>query len=323
MGWFVEHGIGEERAIYVQGDRICAAQIEWPEGLRAGEIAEAKLARRTAGSSRGIVQFGNGQEALIDGLPRDAAEGSAIRVEITRAAIGEPGRRKLALARPTDAPLRPAPELAERLRDEGRTVTEVVRFPVDGWEELIGEALTQRLEFAGGVLLLSPTPAMTTIDVDGELEPRALSLAAVPVIGETLRRLDIGGSVGIDFPGLGARDDRKLVDNALEVALAGWPHESTAMNGFGFVQLVARLKRPSILHRAALDPAAVSARLLLRRGEMLEGTGALLLTCHPEVDAKLRPEWLTELARRTGREVRIEADPALAIEAGQAQFVPR
>jgi hypothetical protein len=66
----------------------------------------------------------------------------------------------------------------------------------------------------------------------------------------------------------------------------------------------------------------MSARLLLRQGEMLDGPGALLLTCHPDVEAKLRPEWLTELARRTGREVRIASAPTLAIEAGQAQLVP-
>ena len=322
MGWFVEEGIGEERAIFVQAERIYAAQIEWPGGLRAGEVAEAKLIRRAAGSSRGVAQFASGEEALIDGLPRSSSEGAPIRAEITRAAIGESGRRKRALCRPSDAPLRPAPTLAERLRTENRTVTEIRRFPVEGWDELIGEAMAQRIEFPRGALLLSPTPAMTTIDVDGELDPRALALAAVPVVGETLRRLDIGGSVGIDFPGLGAKEDRKLVDNALDVALAGWPHERTAMNGFGFVQLVARLKRPSILHRATLDPAGMSARLLLRQGEMLEGPGALLLTCHPDVEAKLRPEWLTELARRTGREVRIESTPALAIEAGQAQLVP-
>ena len=44
---------------------------------------------------------------------------------------------------------------------------------------------------------------------------------------------------------------------------------------------------------------------------------------HPALEAQLRPEWLAELARRTGREVRWEARPALAIEAPQAQLVPR
>jgi hypothetical protein len=93
------------------------------------------------------------------------------------------------------------------------------------------------------------------------------------------------------------------------------------MNGFGFVQLVARLERPSLLHRAGNAPAAFAARALLRRAEALAGAGALLLQGHPALDAQLKP-WLAELARRTGREVRREARPALAISAGQAQLVP-
>ena len=43
------------------------------------------------------------------------------------------------------------------------------------------------------------------------------------------------------------------------------------MNGFGFVQLVARLERPSLLHRAAFQRAGLAARALLRRAEQLAG----------------------------------------------------
>jgi hypothetical protein len=49
----------------------------------------------------------------------------------------------------------------------------------------------------------------------------------------------------------------------------------------------------------------------------------VLLSGHPALEAQLRPEWLAELARRTGREVRWEARPTLALEAPQAQLVPR
>jgi hypothetical protein len=45
------------------------------------------------------------------------------------------------------------------------------------------------------------------------------------------------------------------------------------------------------------------------------------LRVHPALKAKLKPEWLTELARRTGREVRVETDPGLALEAPSAQIV--
>jgi hypothetical protein len=237
---------------------------------------------------------------------------------VTRAAISEAGRTKLAHARPTDEALRPAPSLAEAL--EARVVH---RFPAPGWDELVADAFTGEIAFDGGSLLLSPTPAMTLIDIDGTLPPRPLALAALPAIGATLRRLDIGGSVGIDFPTLADKDDRRALDQALANALGGWPHERTAINGFGFVQLVARLERPSILHRVHGDRVGAAARLLLRRAEAVGDAGALLLACHPAVAAKLTENWLAELARRSGRTISVEPDPTLALEGGYAQAISR
>ena len=60
---------------------------------------------------------------------------------------------------------------------------------------------------------------------------------------------------------------------------------------------------------------------MLRRAEALEGPGVTLLTVHPAIKAKLTPEWLGELQRRTGRPVRIETEPGLALEAPHAQMV--
>jgi hypothetical protein len=95
------------------------------------------------------------------------------------------------------------------------------------------------------------------------------------------------------------------------------------MNGFGFVHLVAKLTRPSLLHLCARDRASAAARLLLRAAEQVDAPGALLLTCHPAVEAALRPEWRDELARRTAREIRLKTDPGLALSAGFAQAVER
>ena len=321
--WLVEEGIGEHRAIRLDGDRIVAARVDWPGELAVGMVAEAVLFSRAAGGRRGTARFAGGEEALVDKLPASASEGAPIRLEVTRPAIGERGRRKLARAKPTDASPRRAPPLAERLRTEGHEVRVVREFPAGDGAELAAEAFAGEVAFPGGSLSFSPTPAMLLIDVDGTLDPRALALAAVAPLAEALLRFDVGGSVGIDFPTLADKADRRTVDEALAVALAGWPHERTAMNGFGFVQLVARLERPSLLHRAAFQRAGMATRGLLRRAELLEGAGALLLSGHPALEAQLKPEWLAELARRTGREVRWEAQPSLAIEAPQAQLVPR
>lgn len=318
--WLVEEGIGEHRAVRLSGDRIVQARVEWPGRLAAGHVGDAILVSRAAGAPRGMVQFSSGEEALADRLPREASEGAAIRVEVVRAAIGERGRTKLAQARPSDKP--PArPTLADRLQAEGHAAQVVHRFPECGWDELIGEALDGTVAFAGGSLLFAPTPGMTVIDIDGTLSPRELALAAVTPLAEAVRRFDLGGSVGIDFPTLQAKADRRAVDEALGTALGGWPHERTAMNGFGFVQIVARLERPSLLHLARLSRSGFAARRLLRRAERVAEPGALLLTCHPAVEAALRPEWREELARRAGREVRIAADAALALEGGFTQAV--
>ena len=321
--WYVEEGIGEHRAILLDGERIAAARVDWPGELAVGLVEDAVLVSRASGSSRGTARFASGEQALVDKLPASASEGAPIRLEVTRPALGERGRRKLARARPSDSPLRAAPTLAERLRGEGHEVRVVREFPAGDGAELAAEAFAAEVAFSGGSLQFSPTPAMLLIDVDGTLAPRALAMAAVEPLAAALRRFDAGGSIGIDFPTLAAKEDRRAVDGALAAALGDWPHERTAMNGFGFVQLVARLERPSLLHRLALSRADAAARMLLRRAELVAEPGALLLTAHPAVQAKLRDDWLAELARRSGREVRTAADPALALDGGFAQAVPR
>lgn len=323
MTWLVEEGIGEDRAILLDGGRIVAARLHWPGELVAGTVAEAVLVSRAKGSARGTARLPDGEEVLVDRLPASASEGASLRIEVTRPATGEAGRRKRAQARPTDAALRPAPGLAEQLRTEGHAVQVVRSFPDGDGGELLGEALAGEVAFPGGSLLFSPTPAMLLVDVDGTLPPRALALAAVEPLAQALRRFDCGGSIGVDFPTLQAREDRKALDAALAEALAGWPHERTAINGFGFVQIVARLRRPSLLHRAAFRRAALVARAMLRRAERLEGAGAVELTAHPAVLAEIAGPLADELARRSAREVRMRADPALAPDAAHAQLVPR
>ncbi len=319
--WLVERGIGEDRAIRIEGDAIVAAKVAWHGELLAGSVVSARLISRHAGSSRGTARLDDGSEVLVSRLPRDASEGATLTLEVTRTAIGEGHRRKPAQARPatSTAKLR---TLADTLTAEGHGVRTVHRFPVAGWDEIWSGIADGEVSFSGGSLLVSPTPAMTLIDVDGTLPPAALALAAVPAVAETLVLWDIGGSVGIDFPTIEAKVERRAVDDALEHALADRSHERTAMNGFGFVQIVSRSTGPSLLHRHAQDPVGCAARLLLRRGEAVEGAGAILLTCHPAVAAALQPAWLDELARRTGRTIRVHPDPALAPHAGFAQSVP-
>lgn len=327
--WLVEQGIGETRAILCADAEIRAARIDWGEALRPGLVAEARLVSRPAGGRRGTVRLDSGDDALIDQLPREATEGVRLVVRVVRASIAEKGRTKLPVVRvaPGEVPT-PAPDLAAQLGAAGdrvRILPATDRTFVEcGWDELVEQAQSGEIPFAGGSLLVSPTPAMTLIDVDGFGQPAQLALAAVPAIAGALMRLDIGGNVGIDFPTVQDRKDRQAIDAALEAALAeaGWRGERTGMNGFGFVQLVSRLERPSLVARYARNPAAASARILLRQAERVAEPGALLLCANPRTLDAMRPDWLEELARRTGRVVRLAPDPALALSGGFAQAVP-
>ena len=320
--WLVEEGIGEDRAIRLDGETVAAARIEWPGPLAAGQVEDAILISRSTGSSRGTLRFASGEEALVSGLPGSAREGAPLRAEITRAAMAESGRLKRAQARPATVPPRPAQSLAKRLRTEGHEVRLVRQFPAGAWEELWGEGFAGEVAFSGGSLTVSPTPAMTLIDIDGSLPPRPLALAAIPALAAAIRRFDLAGSIGADFPTLADKADRRAVDMALAAALADWPHERTAMNGFGFVQLVARLEWPSLIHRIASDRPGAAARLLLRQAERIAEPGALLLGLHPAVRAAIRPEWEAQLARRSGRVLRWQVDPALALTGSFAQAIP-
>lgn len=300
----------------LSGGEVLAAHVRWPGQLEPGLIEDAQLIAKPRTSPRGRARFASGEEALVDRLPPTASEGSAVRLEVTRSRIGEGRRIKLAQARPTLEPPHPAPTLAEKY-----AARVVRRFSPGLWEDVLDDARDGVIAFTGGSLTITATPAMTLVDVDGTLPPRALALAAVDPLARAIARLGLGGVIGIDFPTLQGKDDRKAVDVVLAGALADFDHERTAMNGFGFVQLVARLERPSLLHRWQFDPIGAAARTLLRAAEAVAEPGTIVLTAAPPVLSAIRNDWREELARRTGRLIRLQPDPALAIGGGFAQAV--
>jgi hypothetical protein len=305
--WLFEEGIGENRAILVEDGAILEAAVELPDELRAGSVLEARLTRILVPGRRGIAALAGG-EALVEPLPARLTEGQKLRVEIVREALAEPGRARLAKGRATGAPLRAGPALAERIgaftphRGPGPD-----RFEEAGWSELLEQAASGEIPFPGGALRMSLTPAMTLFDVDGFLPPFELALAGAEAAALAIRRLDIGGSIGIDLPTIDSRDERLRVVAALDAVLPR-PFERTAVNGFGFLQVVRRRERRSLPELLQWDPVGGAARDLLRTAE--RGLGACELVAAPAVIARLRanPDWLETLARRIGGAVALRED---------------
>ncbi|QPQ54439.1 ribonuclease [Allosphingosinicella flava] len=320
--WLFEDGIGESRAIRIQGEGIVEAAIELDETLRVGTVARGRLAGIMIPGRRGLVQLDCGVEALLEPLPGGLTEGQALHVEIVREALPEPGRPKRAKARMTDDASRSGPSLRDRLIAAGHSVVPHPahgpdRFEDAGWSELLEEAETGEIAFAGGALRMALTPAMTLFDVDGPLPPLALAKAGAAAAGRAIRRLGIGGSIGLDLPTLAAKADRQAVAAALDAELPQ-PFERTAMNGFGFLQIVRRRERASIPELLQSDPVQAAARALLRRAERSGGMGERTILAHPAVVAAIaaRPDWIAALSVRIGATAALRADPGRAISAG-------
>ena len=139
-----------------------------------------------------------------------------------------------------------------------------------GWADLLDEARTGIVDFAGGELRIQ-SDAGDDPDRRRRLSAarRARAVRGARAAARAIRRLDIGGSIGIDLPTVrqqgraagGRRGDRRHLPQ---------PFERTAVNGFGFVQIVRPRRRASLVELAQ-DRAAFEARALLRRAAVRAG----------------------------------------------------
>jgi Ribonuclease G/E len=314
----VERGIGETRAIVVAGGAIVEAHVERDDGAwRFGDVRRVRLATILVPGVRGIVTA-DGIEALLTPLPSALTEGSALNVAVIREALPEAGRPRLAKVEVADRPVGAGARLTERLAARDLVVLELSAHGPDlleqsGWGEAVEAALTGRVAFPGGSLTISPTPAMTVIDVDGDLPPLPLALAAADAGAAAIACFDLTGSIGIDFPTVGGKAARTAIGARLDAALPA-PFERTAVNGFGFVQIVRPRHRASFIETLRADPAATAALALLRIAER-DGFGGGELVGAPAVIQWLmaRPALVTELERRRGGRIGLRIEPALPI----------
>jgi len=296
--------------------------------MRAGAVVEAKFTKQWVAGRSGIVKLPDGSEALLQPLPKGLSEGAPVRATIVREAIQERhGQYKRAKAKPAagDLDLNDGATLLEEILSSGLSVKELHPHEVDqlgeyGWHEALEQAETGRVEFDGGSLLIDSTSAMTVIDVDGPLLPVELAKRAAKEIALALNRLDISGNIGVDFPTLGMKSDRSAVGQIFDDNMIG-DCERTAINGFGFMQIVSRKIRPSILEIVQTNRATNLALQFLRQAERDRGTGAMRLSVHPAIANKLNAGLIDELGRRTGRTVTVEEIGNLPLDGGQIDSI--
>ena len=302
--WLIERGIGESRAILVERGEILEARVMLNGQVAAGTLLRAQL----TSVGRNAIAVADGTEYLLPKGAPGVTQGAFLTIEVTRETIGTEGWKR-PLARVTDSSPAPAPVLA------GRSLASTSNaFDEAGWLDLLEEARSGIIAFPGGELRVAVTPAMTVIDVDGALPPNELAVAGARASAHAIRRHGIGGSIGIDLPTDGGKGARHAAAEAIDASLPQ-PFERTAVNGFGFVQIV-RPRRHASLFELALNRPAFEARALLRLAS--RQTGKIELVIHPVVIKAILPDWVDQLARQIGGAVTLRSDPSLGIAGGHA-----
>jgi hypothetical protein len=310
--WLIERGIGETRAVLVEAGEIVEARIVRDGIVPAGTVLQAQLIT----TGRNPIVEAHGREYLLPHGAPGITQGTTLSIEVTREDLGGAEPWKRPLARITEEASRATPALCGR---ELPFPAPTDALEAAGWLDLIDEARSGIVRFAGGELRISPTPAMTLIDVDGSLPAEQLAMLGAAAAAKAIRRLDIGGSIGIDLPTVKGKAARQSAAEAIDTHLPQ-PFERTAVNGFGFVQIVRPRLRPSLAELFA-NGAEAEARALLRAAAMANRPGAIRLAAHPRVAAALqaRPDWIEALARQVGGAISLRADPSLPISGGHAE----
>ncbi|MFW2851086.1 ribonuclease [Sphingomonas sp. TX0543] len=302
--WLFEHGIGEARAALVADGRIVRARIALDDrSPKLGAVYTAQLVEP------GEVRLSDGGVATLMRAPAALTLGARFNVEVVREALPEPGRLKPPRVVVTDQIPQPAPSLRDTLDGPVRSLRahEPDALEAAGWSEVLEEALTGDISFPGGALRMTPTPAMTLFDVDGDGPLDALAERAAAAVALAIVRHDVGGSIGVDFPTIMGKEARHRVAAAIDAGLPQ-PFERTAMNGFGFLQIVRPRPRASLPELLRADPIAAAARATLRQIERTPPGAPNNHRLPPAISARIgsRDDWLNELARRTGRKPILE-----------------
>ena len=283
---------------------------EGARGLTAGTILAVRVTRAAQGSkgprlTARVDEAAGGPVGLLRRAPNPVVR-MAARFPASPVLVDDPG-----LAAALRADLGARVSVAEAVLDED--VAEAI------------DALSRPVvDLPGGARLsVWPTPALVAIDVDGagalaggRLRHEALNREVLPALAEQIRLRNLSGGIVVDLAGMAARKRaalgpdfvRALADDPLRPRFLGF----TAL---GLAEIVrARVHPP--LHELLSGPLAAGlAALRAVMGEYRrDPRGMKAVRTHPAVVSALRADGaaLSDLARRTGRQAMLRAEPALA-----------
>jgi hypothetical protein len=186
------------------------------------------------------------------------------------------------------------------------------------------------VELPGGARLsICPTPALIAIDVDAggalagsavgfqgaRARHEALNRAVVPAIAEQIRLRNLSGGIVVDLAGLSPRKRASLAPDFVNALANDRLHPKfLGFTALGLAEIVRSRVHPPLHELLAGPLAAGLAALRAVMGAFnRDARGLPEVRAHPGVVAALQadPAALSDLVRRTGREVKLRSDPSL------------
>ena len=116
-----------------------------------------------------------------------------------------------------------------------------------------------------------------------------------------IRRFGLAGNIGIDLPTVSGKAERLAIAAAFDAALPQ-PFERTAVNGFGFLQIIRPRVRASLCEIINHDRMAAAARALIRQVQRSGQIGATEIVTTSAVASVIdkHPDWIAMLSRQLG-----------------------
>jgi ribonuclease G len=240
------------------------------------------------------------------------------------------------------------PELLERVR---LYQDETPLFDQYDIEAEIRGLFQQRVDLpTGGYLIVQPTEALTSIDVNtgrytGKKDPESTILRtnteAAREVARQLRLRDIGGIIVVDFIDMETRGNRDKVLHELRTHL-GRDRARTrafAVSELGLIEMTRQRVRPSLLQSMTGSCPTCSGtgrvfrpEVVVRRMERsLKRAGAdhkerqLAVRLHPEVALYLveqEPNFLRQLEKQTGLQLEVRDDPMMRLDEFRMMATP-